>query len=333
MAHRIARDESQDHRLAQPKRKSRGPRRSQRSPLGVRNGLNPTRVRIPEDAEDGITALEVVRHMVSTQRHRHPDDNEEAIAQRFREGLVATVAGPCAADDVLFPGQDLWFYRMPAPEDPFPEECAVLWSDKHLLVVDKPAGMATMPRGRHQTQTALVQLRINTGNPDLVPAHRLDRLTSGVLVFIADPAVRGAYQSLFATAGLVHKTYEAIARYDPRIAPGTRWSSFMEKKVGDLQARSDDHEPHNALTEVVGVEKLPGKPGWARYCLRPHTGKTHQLRRHMCDAGVPILGDPLYPVVRPEEQDRGELHLRSRSIAFVDPLSGEHRFFEAPRRW
>lgn len=351
MAHRIARDDGQDREKTESQgeagsvggsarsvrgvrsRRSGRSRRLQRSPLGVRNGLNPTRVRIPESAVGGMRAVDVLTHMISTQRHRHPDDGERAIMQRFREGLVATVDGPCGPDDLLFPGQDLWFYRMPAPEKPLAEQCRVLFSDDHLLVVDKPAGMATMPRGRHQTQTALVQLRIKTANPDLVPAHRLDRLTSGTLVFIADPAVRGAYQSLFSKPGLVHKTYEALAAYDPRISAGTRWSSFMEKKVGDLQVRSTDTQPHNALTEVLAVEPLPGNPGIARYSLRPHTGKTHQLRRHMSDAGVPILGDPLYPVVQPEAEDDTTLHLMSRSISFIDPISGEERHFEAPRRW
>lgn len=327
MAHRIARDGNQDGEI---RKISRNARRAQRCPLGIVDGFNPTRVRIPASAAGGITAYEVVAHMVATQRHRHPDDNAEAIARRFAEKKVATVDGPVSPQHLLFPGEDLWFYRMPAPEEPLGVAAEILYQDAQILVVNKPAGMATMPRGRHQTETALIRLRVETGIDELVPAHRLDRLTSGVLLFIADPAVRGAYQKLFSQPGAVLKTYEAVAAWDPHIVPRTRWSSFMEKKVGDLQARSLPTKPHNALTEVVDVQPLAD--GFARYVLRPHTGKTHQLRRHMCDAGVPILGDPLYPVVHDDEEN-AQLHLMSRSIAFVDPISGEQRFFEAPRRW
>ena len=121
--------------------------------------------------------------------------------------------------------QEVWFYRIPAPEVPVPYRCETIFEDERLLVVDKPPFLATMPRGKHITQSATVQLRKLTGNGELSPAHRLDRLTSGVLVFTKTREVRGAYQQLFARRE-AEKTYEAIARYDPTnpmAQPGMVW--------------------------------------------------------------------------------------------------------------
>lgn len=75
----------------------------------------------------------------------------------------------------------------------------VLYEDERIIVVDKPHFLATMPRGMWYRQTALIRLRERLGEPDITPAHRLDRMTAGVLVFVRDPACRGAYQMLFRT--------------------------------------------------------------------------------------------------------------------------------------
>ena len=86
-------------------------------------------------------------------------------------------------------------------------------------MVDKPHFLSTMPRGRYVVESALVRLRRDLDLPTLSPAHRLDRVTAGVLMFTVDPAVRGAYQTMFA-AGTVRKEYEAIAPVGPRIGSG-----------------------------------------------------------------------------------------------------------------
>ena len=79
-----------------------------------------------------------------------------------------------------------------------PFDIPILYRDDDIVVVDKPHFLATMPRGRHVAQTALVRLRRELDLPELSPAHRLDRLTAGVLLFTARREVRGAYQTLFA---------------------------------------------------------------------------------------------------------------------------------------
>ncbi|MDK8451597.1 pseudouridine synthase [Corynebacterium mastitidis] len=305
-------------------------RRRTPPPLPIRDGLNPSRARVPEGTR--LTALEFLSHLIGSQRHRHPQDDAQAILRRFDKGEVRLRdATPLAPEDVLRPGADVWFYRTPAPEAPVPHQVRIVHEDDSLLVVDKPPFLATMPRGEHITETATVRLRRSTGNNDLTPAHRLDRLTSGLLLFTKHPEVRGAYQELFASRR-VTKTYEAVARYDAHLArlcatSGLRWASHMTKTPGELQARVWPEREPNAHTTLLSIRPLPqGDRGV--YALRPHTGKTHQLRVHMAQAGVPIEGDPLYPVVTPGPEDFDRpLRLRAVELSFTDPLSGQERMF------
>lgn len=319
--------------------KSMGKRISQKgrgaTPLPIRDGLNPTHARV---AEGPITAWDFVHNLIETQRHRHPDDNDAALQARFTANEVVSQDGTALSpDSILATNAMVYFYRMPAPETPVPYNIPILHEDEHLLVVDKPPFMATMPRARHITETATVRLRRMTGNNELSPAHRLDRLTSGILVFTKDRSVRGAYQTLFAERR-VTKTYEAIAPLAD-VPSGTVWRSRMEKTPGELQGRIVEGEI-NAITEVGGVEpvdKAPYEaihgslPEIAKYTLKPQTGKTHQLRLHMLQAGIPIIGDPIYPVIFPAEAEdmRIPMHLTATRISFVDPLTARLREFSS----
>lgn len=308
-------------------------------PLPVRDGLNPSRVRFPDDA-DPMSARAFVAHLISTQRYVHPEDDDTALDQRFADGEVVDQNGrPFQPDQLLKNGQDIWFYRVPAPEKHVPYEIGTIYEDEELLVVDKPPFLATFPRGSHITESVLVRMRRQTGNQQLSPAHRLDRLTSGVLVLTKRPDIRGAYQELFARRE-VDKVYEAIAAVNPQITPGTVWEHRMEKDRGEFKTRIVDG-PVNARTEVEAVtlidatehahlEQKHGPLGpLARYELHPLTGRTHQLRVHMFLAGSPILGDPVYPDVLPLEAEdfAVPMHLLSRRLSFRDPLSGEPREF------
>lgn len=308
-------------------------------PLPVKDGLNPTRVRVPDDAPV-MRAGDFLREVIGKQRHRHPDDGEAALRARFAAGEVVlrdqTVLGP---NSVVRASQDVWFYRIPAPERRVPFEVPVVHEDDDILVADKPPFMATMPRAQHITETATVRLRRATGIDELSPTHRLDRMTAGLLLFTKRRAVRGAYQTLFARRE-VEKTYEAVAEYRDVACP-TRWESRMSKTPGELQGRIEPGEA-NAVTDVVEVRPLDavaerrlravhgGEGALGLYTLRPLTGKTHQLRLHMWQAGVPILGDPLYPeIVRGEEDFGAPLRLKAVRLQFRDPLSGVDREFRS----
>jgi tRNA pseudouridine32 synthase/23S rRNA pseudouridine746 synthase len=226
---------------------------------------------------------------------------------------------------VLPAGSSVYLYRDLRDEVPVPFDIPVLYRDDDILVVDKPHFLATMPRGRHVAQTALVRLRRELGLPELSPAHRLDRLTAGVLLFTVRRELRGAYQTLFAR-GAVHKTYLARAAVNPDLVLPHLVRSRIVKRRSRLQAVCEPGEP-NAETLV---ESLSGD---GLYRLTPRTGRTHQLRVHMASLGVPIHGDPLYPNVIdvPNDDFSTPLQLLARRIEFTDPLSGVRREFVSRR--
>ncbi|MBW8739794.1 MAG: pseudouridylate synthase, partial [Streptomyces turgidiscabies] len=143
------------------------------------------------------------------------------------------------------------------------------------------------------------------------------------------PEERGAYQSLFRDKR-VAKEYEAVAPYVPELILPRTVRSRIVKERGVLAAREVEGEP-NAVSRVDVLEHRNGR---ARYRLTPRTGQTHQLRVHMSSLGVPILGDPLYPVVTDPVavgDFRRPLQLLARGLEFTDPVTGREHRFASPR--
>lgn len=251
------------------------------------------------------------------------------------DGLIVGADGrPVAPDAAYEPGMFVWFHRELPDEEPVPFALDVVYRDEHIVVADKPHFLATTPRGGHVAETALARLRRELGLPAIGAAHRLDRLTAGLVLFTVRPEERGAYQTLFRDR-LVRKEYEAVAPYDAGLALPRTVTSRIVKERGVLAAREVAGEP-NALTEV---ELTDHRDGLGCYRLLPRTGQTHQLRVHMNALGVPILGDPLYPVVTgpvPAGDFRRPLQLLARVLEFTDPVTGRaHRFVSgrALRAW
>jgi tRNA pseudouridine32 synthase/23S rRNA pseudouridine746 synthase len=238
---------------------------------------------------------------------------------------VVCADGTVVTETTILPaGAHVYLYRDLPDEVPVPFDIPILYRDDDLVVVDKPHFLATMPRGGHVAQTALVRLRRDLDLPELSPAHRLDRLTAGVLLFTTRREVRGAYQTLFAR-GLVRKTYLARAAVNPDLEFPTVLRSRIIKQRSHLQAIEEPGEP-NAETLVEHL-------GDGLYRLTPRTGRTHQLRVHMASLGVPICNDSLYPdvvEVAPNDFSR-PMQLLAHSLEFRDPVVAHHREFVSSR--
>lgn len=246
--------------------------------------------------------------------------------EKVLAGEVVDADGAVIDDVTALPaGSSVYLYRELPDEVAVPFDIPVLYQDSDIVVVDKPHFLATMPRGSHVVQSALVRLRRALALPELSPAHRLDRLTAGVLLFTARREVRGAYQTLF-SRGLVRKTYLARAAVDPALVFPRVVRSRIVKHRGVLQAVCEPGAPNaETLVELVGAEGL--------YRLTPRTGRTHQLRLHMASLGIPITGDPLYPNVIDVAADdfSTPLRLLAQRIEFTDPLTGVSREFVSHR--
>ena len=255
---------------------------------------------------------------------------------RIARGDVLDAAGrPLAPDAPCLLGSSLWYWRAPPPEPRVPFEIELLHQDEHLVVIDKPHFLPVIPGGRHLRETALVRLKHQLGIETLAPMHRLDRETAGVLVFIVQPATRGAYQGLL-RGREVHKVYEAIAPWRDDLALPQVLRHRIEKPsgAGFMQVRIVPGEP-NAETHIALIARLGA--ALAHYRLTPATGRTHQLRVQMDALGAPLVGDRIYPRLLPEPAPgaapdwSAPLQLLAREFAFTDPLTGQPRRFTSRR--
>ena len=235
-------------------------------------------------------------------------------------------------------GSEQQGHRMVLKEPRIPFEPRIIYEDQRIIVVDKPHFLATMPRGMWYASTVLIRMRRLYGEPDIIPAHRLDRATAGVLVLVRDSSARRAYQMLF-QEHRVRKVYQCLAPVRPMVRPQTgtvrhlapprvfplERRSRVIKRRGVLQAW-EERGPVNAIT---GIELTTGQGCLATYTLYPQTGKTHQLRVHMNALGLPIAGDDLYPRIQTRAYDdfSRPLQLVARRLEFTDPFTGAMRSF------
>jgi tRNA pseudouridine32 synthase / 23S rRNA pseudouridine746 synthase len=263
---------------------------------------------------------------------RLPRVDPARIDAMLAAGAIVGRHGPVSPLAPYRPREFLWFHRDLPDEVPVPFALPVLHRDDEVVVADKPHFLATIPRGRHVVETALVRLRRELDLPDLSPAHRLDRVTAGVLLFVVRRERRGTYQTLFRDRR-VRKTYEAVAPYDPAVTLPRTVRSRIVKERGVILAQEVPGPP-NAETLV---ELLEHDGDRARYRLAPLTGRTHQLRLHMRGLGVPILGDRFYGTASGDAEDTAlddwtrPLQLLARSLELPDPVTGATRRFTSPR--
>ncbi len=260
---------------------------------------------------------------------RFPQVDRASWLDRFARGRVLdSLWQPLAADTPYRVGVTIHYFREVAEEPRIPFEETVLHVDEHLVVVDKPHFLPVAPTGAHVRETLLTRLVGRLGNSDLVPLHRIDRGTAGLVLFSANKASRDAYQALFRERR-IEKRYEAVAPGLPDLRfPQVRESRIV-KSEPFFRMREEEGEPNS----VSRIEVLGSDGQWWRYALFPVSGRKHQLRVHMAALGAPIRHDPYYPdlMARVADDYQRPLQLLAKGLSFVDPMTGVRRAFESPR--
>jgi tRNA pseudouridine32 synthase / 23S rRNA pseudouridine746 synthase len=291
------------------------------APLPIIDGVAPSYLWLPAGEWDNLLSFLV---------QRFPDVPAATWLARMARGEVVAGDGTRLQPDSPFRrGMRVFYYRELEAETPIPFEESIIYQDQHLLVADKPHFLPVIPTGRFLQQTLLVRLKKKLQLEHLVPIHRLDRETAGVVIFSHNPDSRGAYQSLFQKRA-VHKVYEALAPTLAGVDFPLRYCSRMVDGTPFFRMQEVAGEPNSETL----IEVLEARGELTLYRLQPLTGRKHQLRVHLAALGIPIVNDAFYPVALPCKGDdvSQPLKLLARAIGFDDPLTGQPRQFESCRQ-
>ncbi len=260
---------------------------------------------------------------------RFPYLSRERWASRLARGRVLDTAGNVLAPDAPHVGETtIHYYREVSGEAAIPFEESIVHADSEIVIADKPHFLPVTPAGRHVEETLLARLIRRYDEPNLVPMHRIDAATAGLVMFSRNPATRSSYQALFREHRIV-KVYQAVAGPLPEQSfPLVRLSRIVRGEPFYRMHETDGEA--NAETSIGVIER--GEHWW-RYRLMPVTGRQHQLRVQMAALGAPLRNDDIYPDV--DRRELGDhtrpLQLLAQLLEFDDPVSGELRRFVSTR--
>jgi 23S rRNA pseudouridine955/2504/2580 synthase len=211
----------------------------------------------------------------------------------------------------------------------------VLYQDAHIIVLNKPAGLATQggSKVKQHIDRLLDGLVVDGQRPHLV--HRLDRETSGLLLLARNAAVARDLGALFKRRD-IRKYYWALTSPAPVDTEGRIKSVIAKVSSGgsERMMRVDDDHPEgkSAVTFYKVMDSVGGELSWVAFW--PRTGRTHQIRVHALDINAPLVGDDKYHPLQPFLQERPEipnrLYLHARRLIFPHPATGKIVDFTAP---
>jgi len=267
---------------------------------------------------------------------RFPRVGREVWRKRLNSGDIRDAQGFVVDEATPYQAHArLSYFREVESEARIPFVEKIVYEDDEILVADKPHFLPVTPGGKYVNECLLYRLMASTGNEHLVPVHRLDRETAGLVLFSKRQATRSAYFALF-KEGRIGKQYQAIASLPDALPDVSEQGDWL------IESRIERSDTWIVFANVPGainarsrIRLLESGASLGRFALSPLTGKTHQLRLHMGLIGSQILHDRLYPelLAFPDVPDYSNpLQLLAESLVFIDPVSGEKRKFESALR-
>jgi 23S rRNA pseudouridine1911/1915/1917 synthase len=274
----------------------------------------------------------LLSHLASLYPHSTP----QAWQQKLNNGEVTLNGVTATGSESVIPGQTLVWNRPPWMEPDAPQHFEVLLDDAHLLAVNKPSGLPTLPGGGFMENTLLrlVQKQF----PNAGPVHRLGRATSGIVLFAKTAQAAAALCANWNTPK-IQKIYRALAQ---NIAEHDAYEILTpiglvpHPRLGQVWAAKSDGKPSKSLARVISRRaSTTANAGTTTFEVNLHSGRPHQIRIHLASIGHPLVGDPLYglggqPVENlPGLPGDGGYFLHAQFLKFQHPITGEQIHLEA----
>jgi 23S rRNA pseudouridine1911/1915/1917 synthase len=268
----------------------------------------------------------LLSHMASL----YPHSTQQAWQQKLNNGEVTLNGVIATGDESLTSGQALVWNRPPWIEPDVPLHFEVLFDDPHLLAVNKPSGLPTLP-GSGFMENTLLRL-VQKHCPSANPVHRLGRATSGIVLFAKSARAASKLAASWSTPK-IQKIYRALAQ---NVAERDSYEILTpiglvpHPLIGSVWAASPSGKPSRSSATVISRT-----PNATTFEVSLHSGRAHQIRIHLASIGHPLVGDPLYGATgQPLENspglpgDGGYL-LHARFLRFHHPITGEQIHLEA----
>jgi 23S rRNA pseudouridine1911/1915/1917 synthase len=261
-------------------------------------------------------------------RERLPQQSRNRVKDLLRNGQVS-VDGEAVTrhDHPLQPGQQVAIQWTKPPEEKRFRGLRIVFEDEHLVVIDKAAGLLSIATAKEKFQTAysLLSDHVKAQNPRnrLFVVHRLDRDTSGLMLFAKSEPVQQRLQEAWTTA-VTERTYLALAEGSVPDDRGTIRSYLHESKA--LVVYSDQN-PHRGQWAVTHYETLRRNAAFSLLKVTLETGRKNQIRVHLQDLGHPVVGDGKYGATT---DPLGRLGLHAWVLAFTHPVTGQELRFDTP---
>jgi 23S rRNA pseudouridine1911/1915/1917 synthase len=274
----------------------------------------------------------LLSHLASLYPHSTP----QVWQQNLNNGEVTLNGVTAIGSESVTMGQTLVWNRPPWIEPDAPQHFEVLLDDPHLLAVNKPSGLPTLPGGGflENTLLRLVQKQFPNANP----VHRLGRATSGIVLF-AKTAQAASHLEANWNTPKIKKVYRALAQniaqkdvYEILTSIGL----VPHPRLGSVWAANPSGKPSKSLAKVISRSASnTTNAGTTTFEVSLHSGRPHQIRIHLASIGHPLVGDPLYglngqPLENlPGLPGDGGYFLHAQFLKFQHPITGEEINLEA----